>query len=145
MAVIPIGPVAISADETPVVIKMPADPSAVIEVAACCRKVRADERPAEGLSTRMSRAEAAAQASAAKAAADVSAAKAATEVSAAAKAAATEAATDVAAAATPSTATTTMERFSSRRPGECGTCDQNDHDLAQHRACLHQMTGRSFG
>jgi hypothetical protein len=123
------------------VINMPADPSVVIEAAARCRKVRADECPAEGLSTRMSGAEAAARTSAAETATDVSGAEAAADVSAATKAAATKAATDVTATA----AASTVERFSSRRPGESGSCDQNDHDLAQHRGCLHQMTGQPFG
>jgi hypothetical protein len=146
---------------------MPADSSVVLGVAAPCRRARADERPAEGLPTWMSGAEAAAQASAHEAATDVSAPEAAAQVSApeaaakvsaaakaaAAKAAAAKTAADVAAAtkaathmppATPATPAT-MERFSRRRRGESRTCDQNNHELAQHRACLHQMTSQSSG
>jgi hypothetical protein len=74
-AVIPARPVARSADETPVVVKVSAEASVVIEVAACRSKIWTNDGAAEGLPAEMGPAKAASEVGATKAATEVSAAE----------------------------------------------------------------------
>jgi hypothetical protein len=140
-AVVRAGPVAKSADETPVVVNMSADPSIVIEAAACGAKMWTGDGAAEGLPAEMGAGEvgaakAATEVRSAETATEVSAAEAATEMRAAEAAAevgaAEAAAAHMAAAKAASSHMPAAERrgASGRSPGESDTCNQSNHDLA---------------